>query len=120
MRAVGRVGLQNFASVFSSPYFSNILTNTVLISIYKLVVGIPAGVVVALLLNEVWLRWFRGAVQTVILLPRGDGLSWRPDGHSLVFATLGEGAGPPNVTGIWQVADTGGGHGEAHHQPSRR
>jgi dipeptidyl aminopeptidase/acylaminoacyl peptidase len=40
--------------------------------------------------------------------PSGDGLTWRPDGRSLVFATLGEGAGPPNVTGIWQVADTGG------------
>ena len=38
----------------------------------------------------------------------GDGLTWRPDGRSLVFATLGEGAGPPNVTGIWQIADTGG------------
>jgi dipeptidyl aminopeptidase/acylaminoacyl peptidase len=40
--------------------------------------------------------------------PSGDGLTWRPDGHGLVFATLGEGAGPPNVTGIWQVADSGG------------
>jgi Tol biopolymer transport system component len=40
--------------------------------------------------------------------PSGDGLAWRPDGHSLVFATLGEGAGPSDVTGIWQVADTGG------------
>ena len=57
------------------------------------------------------IRFPRGALGRAIppgSYPSGDGLTWRPDGHSLVFATLGEGTGPPNVTGIWQVADSGG------------
>ena len=57
------------------------------------------------------IRFPRGALGRAIppgSYPSGDGLTWRPDGDSLVFATLGEGAGPPNVTGIWQVADSGG------------
>jgi putative aldouronate transport system permease protein len=68
------VGLKNFRTVFSSPYFSSILTNTILISVYKLVIGLPLAVMMALLLNEVRVRWFKRAVQTITYLPHF--LSW--------------------------------------------
>ncbi|WP_410791841.1 ABC transporter permease [Kribbella sp. C-35] len=68
------VGWHNFAQIFSSPYFGNILTNTVLISVYKIIVGTPAAVALALLLHEVRVRWFKRAVQTITYLPHF--LSW--------------------------------------------
>jgi hypothetical protein len=57
------------------------------------------------------IRFPRGALGGAIppgSYPSGHGLTWRPDGRGFVFATIEEGEGPPNVTGIWQVADTGG------------
>ncbi len=68
------VGLENFQRVFDSEYFTNILTNTVLISVYKLVVGTVAAVLLALLLNEVRVAWFKRTVQTMVYLPHF--LSW--------------------------------------------
>lgn len=68
------VGWRNFEQIFGSPYFANILTNTVLISVYKIIVGTPAAVALALLLHEVRVRWFKRAVQTITYLPHF--LSW--------------------------------------------
>lgn len=68
------VGLKNFQTVFGSTYFTSILVNTLLISIYKLVIGTPLAVLAALLLNEVRVRWFKRAVQTITYLPHF--LSW--------------------------------------------
>lgn len=68
------VGLKNFATIFASPYFSNILINTVLISVYKLLFGLPFAVLMALMLNEVRVRWFKRFVQTITYLPHF--LSW--------------------------------------------
>ncbi len=68
------VGFKHFETIFSSTYFTNILTNTILISVYKLVFGLPAAVIMALLLNEVRVRWFKRSVQTITYLPHF--LSW--------------------------------------------
>jgi putative aldouronate transport system permease protein len=68
------VGWRNFEQIFGSPYFGNILANTVLISLYKIIVGTPAAVALALLLHEVRVRWFKRAVQTITYLPHF--LSW--------------------------------------------
>ncbi|MFI7066711.1 ABC transporter permease [Kribbella sp. NPDC050124] len=68
------VGWRNFEQIFGSPYFGNILANTVLISVYKIIVGTPAAVGLALLLHEVRVRWFKRAVQTITYLPHF--LSW--------------------------------------------
>lgn len=68
------VGLKNFQTIFSSTYFTAILVNTILISFYKLIVGTPLAVIMALLLNEVRARWFKRTVQTVTYLPHF--LSW--------------------------------------------
>jgi Tol biopolymer transport system component len=78
---------------------------------YPHVMRVAIGNVVNGRVTTSTIRFPRGALGRAIppgSYPSGDGLTWRPDGHSFVFATLGEGAGPPNVTGIWQVADTGG------------
>lgn len=68
------VGLKHFRTIFSSPFFYNVLTNTILISTYKLIFGTPAAIVLALLLNEVRISWFKRSVQTITYLPHF--LSW--------------------------------------------
>ncbi|WP_025745728.1 ABC transporter permease [Kallotenue papyrolyticum] len=68
------VGLKHFRTIFSSPFFYNVLTNTILISTYKLVFGTPAAIILALLLNEVRISWFKRSVQTITYLPHF--LSW--------------------------------------------
>lgn len=68
------VGLDNFRTVFESNYFENILTNTLLISAYRFFFGLPVGVGLALLINEVRLDWFKKGVQTITYLPHF--LSW--------------------------------------------
>jgi putative aldouronate transport system permease protein len=57
--------LANFRTIFTSEYFLNILTNTILISVYKLAWGLPLAVAMALLLNEVRVGWFKRTVQTI-------------------------------------------------------
>jgi putative aldouronate transport system permease protein len=67
-------GLKHFRTIFSSPFFYNVLGNTLLISIYKLLFGMPAAVILAVLLNEVRAAWFKRLVQTITYLPHF--LSW--------------------------------------------
>lgn len=68
------VGLKHFYNLFEYPEFYEILTNTVLISLYQLLFGFPAPIILALLLNEVRKRYFKQTVQTVLYLPHF--LSW--------------------------------------------
>lgn len=68
------IGLDNFERMFRFPEFFEILRNTLLISGYSIVFGFPAPLFLALLLNEVRLRWFKSTVQTVLFLPHF--LSW--------------------------------------------
>jgi putative aldouronate transport system permease protein len=68
------VGFKHFEALFSYPEFFRILRNTLLISVYQLVFGFPAPIILALLLNEVRKLMFKRIVQTVIYLPHF--LSW--------------------------------------------
>lgn len=68
------VGLDNFAYVFKIPGFWNIVSNTLLISVLKIIFSIVVPVVVALLLNEVISTKFKRTVQTIIYFPHF--LSW--------------------------------------------
>ncbi len=63
------VGFDQFERFFNGYYFWRLLKNTVLISLYSILFGFPAPILLALLLNEVRLRWFKRAVQTVTYLP---------------------------------------------------
>lgn len=63
------VGLKHFVKLFNSPDFYNILRNTILISLYKLLMGFPAPIILALLLNELYNMTFKRIIQTIAYLP---------------------------------------------------
>jgi len=63
------VGFQHFKSFFESYYFWRLIKNTLCINIYSLVVGFPAPIILALLLNEVRNKHYKRIVQTVSYLP---------------------------------------------------
>ncbi len=63
------VGLRNFTDFFQSFYIGRIVRNTLLISVYSLVFGFPAPIILALLLNEVRTGLFKRSVQTISYLP---------------------------------------------------
>lgn len=63
------VGLANFQEAFDNPFFMPALKNTIIINVGKLGVGFPSAVILALLLNEIRLNWFKRTVQTATMLP---------------------------------------------------
>lgn len=78
-------GLFYFAQFFNSPDFLLVLRNTLVISFLNLVIGFPAPIILALMLNEVRLRWFKKSVQTISYLPYF--ISWVV-AASLIFTFL--------------------------------
>lgn len=62
-------GLYHFIQFFQSVYFGRLIRNTLTISIISLLVTFPAPIILALLLNEVRSKKFKGAVQTLTYLP---------------------------------------------------
>ncbi len=63
------VGLKHFVRFFDSIYFFRVLKNTLVLSIASLGFGFPAPIILALLLNEVRVKWFKNTVQTITYLP---------------------------------------------------
>lgn len=63
------VGFQNFIDFFTGPNFGMILRNTVVINALGLVIGFPLTIVFALLLNEIYKKWFKKTVQTISYMP---------------------------------------------------
>ncbi|TVQ20752.1 MAG: sugar ABC transporter permease [Spirochaetaceae bacterium] len=63
------VGFEHFQRFFTSYHFWNLIRNTLGISVYQLVVGFPAPIILALMLNEVRNRRFKRVVQTVTYAP---------------------------------------------------
>ncbi|MBF6625785.1 sugar ABC transporter permease [Aerococcaceae bacterium zg-BR9] len=68
------VGFQYFEEFFSDPNFWKVLKNTVGISFFKLIIGFPLAIFVAVLINELISPKFKKMVQTVSYLPHF--LSW--------------------------------------------
>lgn len=68
------VGLEQFGKLLRSDEFMQVFMNTLLISMYKIVLLFPIPIVVALLLNEIRRMFFKRTVQTIIYLPHF--LSW--------------------------------------------
>jgi len=68
------VGFQQFERLFRTPDFMKIFRNTFLISLYKLIFGFPAPIILALLLNELKNGFFKRFTQSVLYLPHF--LSW--------------------------------------------
>lgn len=63
------VGLDHFISFFQGPYAWRVIRNTMLISLYTILVCFPAPILFALLLNEVKSKLFKRTIQTVSYLP---------------------------------------------------
>lgn len=68
------VGFEHFQALFSSQKFPQLLENTLLISLYRIVFGFPVPVIFALMLNEVRHIFFKRSIQTVTYFPHF--LSW--------------------------------------------
>lgn len=68
------VGFKHFETFINSFYFTELLTNTIIFSLAKLLLGLPIAVICAITLHETWLVRFRTFVQTAIYLPHF--LSW--------------------------------------------
>ena len=62
------IGLKNFTDFFQSYYFGTLLKNTLLLSLYTLVVGFPIPIIIALILNELKGN-FKKFTQTVLYAP---------------------------------------------------
>ena len=63
------IGFRNFQRFFTDIYFVRIVRNTFLLSIFSLIWGFPAPIILALLLNEVRRSWFKRVVQTITYFP---------------------------------------------------
>jgi len=63
------VGFRHFIRFFESPYFAEVISNTLALSIYSIVVGFPLPIILALLLNYQKNLMFKKLVQTVSYAP---------------------------------------------------
>lgn len=63
------VGLANFKRFFSDIYFGRLMRNTLLLSVYDILFGFPAPIILALLLNEIHNKFFKNVTQTITYLP---------------------------------------------------
>lgn len=63
------VGLEHFRTVINMPGMTQIIANTLLMSVGKIALTLVASVCGALLLNEVRVRPFKRLVETVLLFP---------------------------------------------------
>jgi multiple sugar transport system permease protein/putative aldouronate transport system permease protein len=63
------VGFYNFLRFFNSPNFTNILRNTLVLSLYGLVAGFPFPLVMAICVNHFIWRRFKKTVQTITFAP---------------------------------------------------
>ena len=68
------VGFKHFIRFFTDKSFLKLLGNTLLLSLLNLAFFFPLPIIVALLLNEVKVNWFKRTVQSIIYLPHF--LSW--------------------------------------------
>ncbi|MEK8128785.1 ABC transporter permease subunit [Paenibacillus filicis] len=84
------VGWQNFKLFFEGVYFYQIIGNTILISLYKLLFSFPAPIILALMLNSVTSKGFKRTIQTLTYLPHF--LSWVII-YGLLVAFLAPGTG---------------------------
>ncbi|MBZ9535815.1 sugar ABC transporter permease [Cytobacillus oceanisediminis] len=63
-----------FQQFVESPYFTQLMANTFLISFYKLFFGMIPAIALAILLNECRISWFKSLIQTLSYMPHF--LSW--------------------------------------------
>lgn len=68
------VGLDNFTFMLQDPDTPQIVINTVVIAVGKIILGLFVPVVFALMLNELRVNWYKRGAQTLVYLPHF--MSW--------------------------------------------
>jgi putative aldouronate transport system permease protein len=63
------VGWENFKQFLTNPYFSRLIGNTFSINVMDLVLGFPAPIILAILVNEIRNKYFKSVVNTISYLP---------------------------------------------------
>ncbi len=63
------VGLYYFKRFFESPYFDSTIRNTLVLSLYGLIVSFPIPIILALMLNSFRHKRYRKVIQTVTYAP---------------------------------------------------
>jgi putative aldouronate transport system permease protein len=84
------VGLEQFEKLFSSRDFFIVLKNTLLLNLYTLLFGFPAPIILALMLNEVRVEWYKRTLQNLLYIPHF--ISWIVLG-SIIYALLSPSTG---------------------------
>ncbi|WP_139902741.1 ABC transporter permease [Clostridium thermarum] len=74
MEWAGNYGFEHFIKAFSNRDFLYALRNTFMLNLLDLVVGFPAPIILAILLNELTFKRFKRVTQTIAYLPHF--LSW--------------------------------------------
>ncbi|MBN2736172.1 MAG: sugar ABC transporter permease [Spirochaetales bacterium] len=67
-------GFEYFIKAFANRDFLYALRNTLMLNLLDLIIGFPAPILLAILLNELKIRWFKRFTQTVAYMPHF--LSW--------------------------------------------
>lgn len=80
------IGLRYFIEFFTAPEFPQIMRNTLAISGLNILIGFPAPIILAILLNEMRRKKFKKFVQTVSYIPHF--ISWVVVA-SIMFTILG-------------------------------
>ena len=63
------IGLQNFEELFGAVKFKQVFMNSLLLSLIKHCFTFPFPILLALLVNEMRVRWLKRTVQTFMYLP---------------------------------------------------
>lgn len=88
------VGLKHFKELLANPFFLSVLKNTLIISVYKLLVCFPAPIFLCLVLNEIRGVKFKKAAQTISYLPHF--ISWVVV-SGIIIEFLSPSRGPINI-----------------------
>lgn len=88
------VGFKHFGLLFESIDFWRVLRNTLLLNVYSLVFGFPIPILLALLLNEVRLEWYKRLIQNLLYVPHF--ISWVVLG-GIIVAMLSPSTGVINM-----------------------
>lgn len=88
------VGLKHFKALFSNPFFLSVLKNTLIISVYKLIVCFPAPIFLCIALNEIKNAKFKKIAQSVSYLPHF--ISWVVV-SGIIIEFLSPSRGPVNI-----------------------
>lgn len=68
------IGLRNFTELFSDKYFIRAIKNTLILGLGRVAFGLPAGVLLAIMLNELRMKRSKKWIQTIVTFPHF--ISW--------------------------------------------